>query len=838
MGRSQPWNDARAVSRKPVKRIATILELLNCFGSAHYDPNHRRTIGRFEYRLQLLLTVVGTLVALTLISEQLLSVAGRPVAYDEVVPNPSARDIESYFAQQAAGGSVSSLSYPCTSASASLSNVSTWTAQEDSFCAALRSATDPAAPNSGLVDELTAMLASEDNTVCVGKPGEPAFEAFVDELARLGPPTGLLPPAADRPAYAALAEHAQRAICGTAFGSVPQRYFTPPVPEDVSSMTSACGTGSDGGQSGGAREEARPFPAAFLHARQRAGVVQLHQTRALALLQASAHACRSLFVLREGFLRRVRHVELVTPLALAPAQLARAVERAWEEALAEQSRLVAPLVPGTAPDDVAGPWTEPVNPPLAFEWQGGDATRLQPPYDLPVSSFPLSSRLPFVRADYIAGGSRHFYVTAQASPNRSDISSSERVPVPAFAGAMRVVARSPSLQAYPHIPADPAFAAWHGFYGRGLAEGWVPVGDDMLSLIDACAEGTPLEAHVINLRQLALTAGPFWQPSGGVWGPNFSYPFDQMASGVSSPPMCGFGAPPSGPGNATLATEQPVLFSLPLRCPSLLRWLGRLRSNSTYAPRRSPLRFTVGQFLDTLPGRNPMNLSASREEWPAATRALLRTAGEGDLSDRVSLLGRLFFQDARPAFAHRPRAHYDACRPRSCSYTFIKRRGASDLALEGISVYGGTVATVFSFFATAGLWVSYANYARRRRAEKGRQRAPGGSNPSIPDGVALHLSPSTSWGSASEAAGSAPAASSSSSGGTGGGTAAPPAATGDGHGVNAALPPPPLPDAGRVLTFNPVVSGREAKPRHAPPHWQVPAPGSGSGRTAINTAPL
>lgn len=253
-------------ARAALAQLPTLLDLLNCFGHTSYAPPDRAA-RPFEYRLQLALTLLGIGLAVALIAEQLLSVAGRPVAFDAIAAAPSAADVAALFDQQAAGGSVSSLSCACTRATVALPLVTRWVAPEDSFCRELRQAAGR--------DGVLARLARDPaNTACIGAPpggapgdDERARDEFAAAVEAAGRAAGLFPPAADSALYRQFARRWEAALCGLAFGTVPPAHpaaaaaaagaSDPSPPLHVSELANRChGSSLAAGGGGGGGDAA------------------------------------------------------------------------------------------------------------------------------------------------------------------------------------------------------------------------------------------------------------------------------------------------------------------------------------------------------------------------------------------------------------------------------------------------------------------------------------------------------------------------------------------------------------------------------------------------------
>lgn len=648
------------------------------------------TIGCFVFTLQLLLSLVGSIVAVYLVATQLIVVANSPIIGSVVVSAPSPQDIADLFAQQAASeGAITSLSCPCTVQSSPLSAVSSWNTTDDSLCVAMRGVVQPPLPPPYFpvpdvdIAAFSELLSADSNTFCIGvppavsgvpDPGWDALLAFVSSAATQG---ALFPPGPDfNAAVDALAERVQDALCGLAFGLLPPGEFYPNGVVPGTTLFNAC---AEPGST-----ELKSFLPAVLtefiddrtdYTSTDGNFVQLQQTRGLSLIKATTEMCASTAILRSGFLRAVRDVKLVSPLALAPKELGDVVEQLWYSALESRSAQTAGLVPGFAPDDAVAGLVDPsrglINV-LAPVWS--------PPASVPLSSYPFSSRHPFVRLDYIEGGSRQYYVTARSTQPTADV-------ILFLGGEARVVANTLDVGEFPSEQTGSPHTT-PGFDAYAPGPSWVPLGDDFLSLLDACGSGIPLSLDVHNLRPISGIENliPYLPP-----------PLDTIQLTQA---LCDVGFPP--PASDDL--PQPVLTSLPLRCPPVITWLGSLRAKSSFRNRTSPLRYTVAEavaIFPTDPKSPPSNPTQQQIDF-------FQRIFNGDTAERADVLNTLMLDDSSTIFDHSPLQHYAACAPATCSYVTIDPQTFGSVALEAVSIYGGTATTVISAMGFAVLIVSFA----------------------------------------------------------------------------------------------------------------------------------
>jgi hypothetical protein len=240
---------------------------------------------------------------------------------------------------------------------------------------------------------------------------------------------------------------------------------------------------------------------------------------------AAARACTSLFTLQQGFAAAAAAAPLSTPAALSPESLAQAVE--WRPSGKTRcspgwAQQTASTVPGLAQDDVLARAS-------SFSFNSLDRYLALPP-ELPADSFAFSSRLPFASAYFASQGSQFFFLTA-----RNGDSSMRYV---AMAGASRVRAASASTG---NFTARRLFGVTAGYnYNSTFERGWVPLGEDFIALLDACADGLPLFIDVHNVRPVS------WDAASSPPQAQLSPPFSTIALGpglgAANPARCLQGA--------------------------------------------------------------------------------------------------------------------------------------------------------------------------------------------------------------------------------------------------------------------------------------------------------
>ena len=254
----------------------------------------------------------------------------------------------------------------------------------------------------------------------------------------------------------------------------------------------------------------------------------------------------------------------------------------------------------------------------------------------------------------------------------------------------------------------------------GVTQGWLPLGGDMMTLLDACAEGVPISVDVHNARPLSMfTAFAYSGVEGGFSNTSlWAYPFNRArAFGNDSRGFCasgGAGCSPPPPG-APPGTPQGVLFEVPLTCPPLATWLGRLRKNSSFYNLSSPLRVTIAEWVAAFPNVSAENPIGIPEGGPQtqAQRSLIDALRSGDLSQRAALVANLMLDRGGPKWAPWDESalkYYKECAPAACYFT---ERSSSkpdlvDLFEEAIAVFGGTLSAVVWAFGFVAFWLSGA----------------------------------------------------------------------------------------------------------------------------------
>ena len=626
---------------------------LNFFAVPSFEVSASR-----ELAVQLALSAVAIASSVTLVSTALVSLSAQPIVTPVTVADPTPDEVLELFRRRDAE-QILGLSCPCSTQAEVLSSISDWTVVEDSYCAALRGAVaNPV--GSGL----NSLLRAPENEVCIGGQSDPEYQRFVRNLQVLAA-EGSFWSGQDQSANLAL-NFMQESICGFAFGLIPpSRYYPLGSPAGATTMANGCAARDPA-------EEILVSPLVFAYSTAPINAMQSQHSRALSFFSESAGLCQTLAAMREGFLRDVQQVRITAPFALSPADLGAAVEAAFFAKLNTVGASTAAFVPGLTPDGGLAAATDAFNPlfDLSFPLPSFTGTQdrfpdaIRPPQLYTATDFSFSSRLPFVRSDYIEGGTRHFYLIVDLIEGGAGGASGL---LPAAAGLARLRVATNDTGSFPLSATTDPMRVTPGFIPN-VTQGWAPVGDDLLTLLDACATGAQLTVDVHNFRRVQMQPDfdnlPTWGcPIGTFCG----------GTGMNLGDTCGLGSPP------VQGRAQPVLFNISVRCPPLLTWLGGLRRNSSFFARNSSSRVPIRDFFSASPD--------AQAAFNAAFRA-------GDALERLDLLRTLSIDEATPVFTHSPLRHYAACAPAFCTYTVTEPRTAALLALEAISIYGGTATTV------------------------------------------------------------------------------------------------------------------------------------------------
>jgi hypothetical protein len=117
------------------------------------------------------------------------------------------------------------------------------------------------------------------------------------------------------------------------------------------------------------------------------------------------------------------------------------------------------------------------------------------------------------------------------------------------------------------------------------------------------------------------------------------------------------------------------------------------------------VRRTIAEVLAVLP--NPYLLPNA---YTAVQQAFVNAILSGDVGDRLRVLEGLMLDVNATRFTHSPRNHYAQCAPTTCTYTTVTPRTIPILALEAVSIFGGTATTILGLI---GWILLYASYVRK-----------------------------------------------------------------------------------------------------------------------------
>lgn len=622
---------------------------------------------------QLVLSALAGIASIAIFSQALEVAIASPLLVQKTDVSPSVESVLALFSAQERG-EVIGLTCPCSSPTAAFSTVVNVTWREDTFCEKIRR------EESDLGSELTQALREASTTAlanaCTRVGGQAVpLTPYTPELLDLIRAT-FGPNITDAWTINFIANAVSTGVCGSVFGIANKFTFTRADTMGFPSsslFTTPCG----------------PFSPLPLLMPQILGVstqgtldalVRLQVSRFSDLVTASARTCSELHIAQGQFLSDMAASPVNTPTALSPLALAALTRGLFDSLLSTRVNAFLGLVPGSL--GARDLWTE--SPGLLT---GGTSlpgfTPMGTPPELSDGDFILSSRLPFVRASTLLRSSGFFYVPLTRSSNT--------IPrwVTPFGGALRAVVLNVSRQGdFPfsimnRLNTDPPWVP-------GVSN-WLAVGDDTLTLMDACASGLPIAVDIFSLEPMG--ARPGYQDVGA-----FPDPWPEIFENLT---LAG-----GAQGFCSRSRPHPTT-RIPLQCPSIYTYMGKARRLSSYFRYNSSYRMPLDSYLaafvnnataaagdltdcfslDTLPGLN------------AQQRAFCDRVSSGDLQDRIDLLRFLMFDSAGPNFATIPQAHYASCRPSSCTYTSIRPRTADELSLEAVGIYGGNVSAILSGFS-------------------------------------------------------------------------------------------------------------------------------------------
>lgn len=654
-----------------VRRIFPgLLDFINFFAWTSYNPSyHRDLANRRDYRTQLCAALIAFLLSIVLIVQGLQESAKRPALTFTVQNIESPNEVADLFDSEALNdGSVTSLVCPCTKSSIKLKAVSDWALVEDPFCTNLRSATTLAPPP--FTPELSTLvtLAEDPQDLCIPDEARPAFFANVEQMVLQG---SLFDPSS--PDYnqnvQAFTFDMEKSLCSMAFGLGRQSNFVPdPINPIQSTFINQC-------HGVNPNEDPLLTPVVFQYSATDSNIVQIQATRTWSLFTASVEVCNTLLRLRESFSRDAGNAEFQSNVALSPTDFSLAVERVYNDILANRGGGATPFVPGFIPDITATLTGPPTLFNLQFDGIDTYNTVFSPPSNIPVQAFPLSSRIPFVRTDFIRGGARFYHIVAPASGGG----------VPILTGDARLVLLTDYPGRYPFNPTDEDGGGVTPGFVPGETQSWVPIGNDLLTLLDACHDGLPLSIDVHNLRpvdyQTSFTGPELWSP-----------PYNAInISAAENARLCSMGeAPPPRTPFQTRA-PQAILFSVNVSCPPIFMLLAKFRRNSTYFDATSPVRFTIDDWVAAF-GRG---VTSPSPPLTPVQEALFTQTIKGDSGERAALLTQNLMGVANGTkFVHDPLKYYAECKPKVCSYTIITDRTFDVIALDAVGIYGGTASAV------------------------------------------------------------------------------------------------------------------------------------------------
>jgi len=657
-----------------------------------------------DFFFQLLGTIIAFSLLVWLDVESIKVTLNTPEVSNEIEEDPSPEFILDLFNKREA----TAINCPCRNANPRIADFETdWTMEEDAFCSTIRSTLSTDTPQI-LNKFVNDILSSPSNRDCIeGGKGGVRFAEFLENVRNLVAGTGMFPGTRGEAqwddATSQFANILEDSLCAYAFGTYSQENYVTPLDPLSSELVNECSSGRF------QNEEFHLGPDAFDNSTTPANIVPLSQTRGFSLLSSSASTCSTLYTLREGFKSSVKDTTLSFPFALNPLDLKRIIETSFNTSLAFISVRADGWVPGFNPLDTISSFTDPTNI-LA------PISRItEPPTDITTNSFAFSSRLPFVRTDFINGAATHFYVTTEFGDPPNRFARPPRIPL--FAGLGRLVVFHPNTTSLPFKELEEDRST----QGYQPNSPWVPVGDDFLTVLEACRNGYPLQLDVHNLR--AVDLAPMYRNVTA-----YGVPFN--ASGFNRGGFCSLaaGSPRNLPSPLVFPPEQPKLFSLPINCPPLISFMANAQGNSTYNSLKSPVRFSIKDFLHAFPtvAANPSTatLPPTRNE---LQRRLLELRNRGDTSERTDILALLMAKRGVGFnISYNIKAHYRTCNPSFCAWNVIQQRSNEEMALEAVASFGGNGAFIVSLMALIIAYLAcfgrrydqFMKTAEEKRAEK------------------------------------------------------------------------------------------------------------------------
>ena len=333
---------------------------------------------------------------------------------------------------------------------------------------------------------------------------------------------------------------------------------------------------------------------------------QLYNSRFLDLLLSSTYACDVLKATSERFLIDMLSLPLDIRVALSNTQLNLLTRQVFNQTLASRATLAARTIesfddidkfPLVLPFEGGAPFGRGTQSSGDFTIFNRNLPGIIPPVSLLPTDTILSSSLPFVRTDTFIGA-QQFYL--QDFPQRIGFPSQaffSQVPylfakdesagsLPLFFGLYQLFTTG---EPYSHQFNTGTFTGRPYADSMGRGENFpnntrIPFSNDLLQLIDACIDEKPLSLEIYSIDPLVLTPGfrnlsMFRWPWNELW-PNISLSGRDYCSSIT-PQFCGnVGTYRKNSNDADITMAFP-LINVSLKCPQTVKYLGRLRRNST-----------------------------------------------------------------------------------------------------------------------------------------------------------------------------------------------------------------------------------------------------------------
>lgn len=725
----------------------SVASFVNFFPWTSYTHEYHKLVPRRDFYIQLALSFVGAALSIWLITVAMEVAISTPLVTQETELFPTPERMLELFGME---GSVVGLTCPCNSTTTPFGKVSTVEWNEDVFCSTLRADVRRfAQPNSNIrgynpgnlqTSDLRWAMGEDMGEIVDGGRDSPNSEAPTCFAVQERPfITGLLRTLFNTTLITDdFFQYIEESVCAGVFGlSRVDRLQAPqPPPATATFGQSKCrqrnsfGFSSDGILS---------FPPIFspISTSSFQSWVQLKETRFTNLLTSSALTCDTLHAAANRFLVDISDVPLNAKEALSPIALEQLSKTTFMAVLATRAQS---FFPSQQNDEIFNPlWSFLLND-SPFEFisiQNSFYFNLPgviPRLTLQSDSRIFSSELPFVRTDSPYGGGqfflkdmplRIFFPKSQfQGPSSTGYFRSEGSSIgsfPLFFGDYDIFKRSnnPGLSSI-----DSLFSTSRSFFSSNdlFNSSAVPVGNDFLSLLDACANNETLFMQINGIDPLYMNSG-FDNPDNYRWPWKPSQFFNVSSSTDFSGQFCRL-------YSSGRDFPQTVLANISLTCPKTVTYLGKLRQSSSYFKLKSRVKISRNDFfsqfddinitdtgfVDNPQGRFLLCVSigydignSSKLNVSLSLRNFCTRFVASDAQDRANVYSNLMLDLKGPVLNTSALNHYATCKPSTCTYTLIRPRSTEELALEAVGIYGGNVSAILSALAFIAFCLSAAN---------------------------------------------------------------------------------------------------------------------------------